>query len=665
MRLRFLIFLVLTLISSIPVILLGYWVQQTAIEAEVASVEEKHLIIAKNLSNAFDRYARDTKAVFDHVSLNYDNIRMMKEVQSLLKSFGISELCIVHNDNQLFAAINRTEPCGFNLDENTISMLKSKAMEHPDTVSFSRLSRIDNRPVFFLVRKLNDDRVVVGVLETTYLIKIQKSIAFGKRGHSMVVDATGHVIAHPNEKWESSSKDASKLSVVQKMMRGETGVSTFYSPPMKADMIAGHTAVPNVGWGVMVPQPYSELLEQANDVRWVAFVITILGITFAAILGWLAARVLSSPIAKVCETARAIANGDSKVRVTDISRYTAAEVYDLADSFNLMIGRLRASHEDLERHKNNLEILVDERTAELNLQKRNLNITLASIGDGVVTTDSKNNISYLNPVAEKLTGWSLKRAFGLALEDVLRLQDVGTGQPMALLPAGPNEANKTHESYLERTDGCTVDVQQTIARIEDEEGLAIGTVIVIRDVTETRKLSQRLSYEASHDSLTGLVNRRAFESLVDDAISRASDDQSVHSLCYIDLDRFKTVNDSCGHAAGDELLCNVTSLMGLLMRKADVLARLGGDEFGVLLPDCTIDSALKIADNIRLAIQDYKFLYHDQEFQIGTSIGVVEINHITGNLNDVFKAADSACYLAKDQGRNCVRTSMVKVKAMS
>ena len=151
--------------------------------------------------------------------------------------------------------------------------------------------------------------------------------------------------------------------------------------------------------------------------------------------------------------------------------------------------------------------------------------------------------------------------------------------------------------------------------MRDTDGTTTGLVIVVRDVTETRKLSQRLSYEASHDGLTGLLNRRAFESRVDDAIQEAKSDQSVHCLCYIDLDQFKIVNDTCGHAAGDELLCAITGLIKQRMRKADVLARLGGDEFGILLHQCPLPTAHEIAEKIRSHVDEFRFVRDDRVSQ--------------------------------------------------
>ena len=668
-RLKLLIFLTLTLISSIPVIQLAYWVQRSAVQREVDAVEEKHLLIAGNISRAFERYAKDTKAVFAHISANFGVIDNLRNVDKLLNSMGISDLCTVDANGALNGALRGDRFCSFSLTNDHITRLRAKARDKPGEVSISRLRRIDDRPVFFLVHGLSENRIAVGTLETSYLIEIQKSIAFGKLGHSMVVDATGRVIAHPNKEWETISKDASKLSVVQKMMRGETGVSTFYSPPMQADMIAGHTSVPGVDWGVMVPQPYSELLERAEEVQWAALLITILGLTVAAFLGWIAARVLANPIEAVSKTAIAIASGDESARVTNVTRNTAREVRELTTSFNQMVDRLSNSRADIQRHRDNLERLVSERTealehemqerkhAEVVLQqqKQHLDVTLESIGDGVITSDANNNINYLNPVAEKLTGWSMQEACGQTLSAVLSFIDVHSGEPVELLPSD-NKENQTYDGLLVRRDNSTVDVQKTVAKIKGADSKLAGLVIVVRDVTETRKLSRKLSYEASHDALTGLLNRRAFENRVTEAIQEAAQEHCVHSLCYLDLDQFKIVNDTCGHAAGDEMLCAITGLIKQRMRKSDSLARLGGDEFGILFNMCPIDTALDIAEKIRQHIQDFRFVHDDHNFRAGVSIGLTEINNSSESLGNILNAADSACYLAKERGRNRIET---------
>jgi diguanylate cyclase (GGDEF)-like protein/PAS domain S-box-containing protein len=634
-RLKHLIFLTLTFISAVPVMMLSYWVQETAFQKELAAVEEKHLIIAKNLSRTFERYAVDTKAVFKHVGALMVDGQDWQQSKMLLNTMGITSLCWVNNN--LANELTQGDDCSFSVNAKQLSILTALANKSPGDVQISNLDRLDDRPIFFLVQVIGSGQLLLGTLETTYLVESQESIAFGERGHSMVVDATGRVIAHPKLEWVVISKDASKLSVVQKMMHGETGVSTFFSPPMQADMIAGHTSVPGVGWGVMVPQPVSELRDSATYVRWAAFFISMFGIVVAGLLGWLAARALARPIETICKTANAIASVDSAARVTGLPEHTAFEVVDLANSFNQMVGRLEDSHADLLRHR------------------EHLNVTLASIGDGVITTDRDNNISYLNPVAETLTGWSMKEAVGCPLFEVLKIVDFHTGEPMELLQVNDTYAGKPiFEGRLVRQDRTEVDVQKTVAKIRDSNNYVIGLVIVVRDVTENRKLTKRLSYEATHDSLTGLVNRSAFEDRVTAAVQQSKDDHCTHCLCYLDLDQFKVVNDTCGHAAGDELLRIVSKVIHKSMRKTDVLARLGGDEFGILLTQCSMPSALALAETIRKQIHKSRFVYDHQNFPTAVSIGVVEITDSDNSIGDIFKAADSACYMAKERGRNLV-----------
>jgi HAMP domain-containing protein len=174
--------------------------------------------------------------------------------------------------------------------------------------------RENDKAVFYVVMALDDGELMIGSLDPAFIRQVQRSITFGERGHSMIVDATGRVVAHPNAEWEASSKDASKLSVVQKMMRGETGVTQFYSPPMAADMIAGHTTVPGVGWGVMVPQPMSELAARAREVRNATIIVSAIGIVIASVIAWLLARFLAAPIVAVARATSAVATGSYDIR---------------------------------------------------------------------------------------------------------------------------------------------------------------------------------------------------------------------------------------------------------------------------------------------------------------------------------------------------------------
>lgn len=283
-------------------------------------------------------------------------------------------------------------------------------------------------------------------------------------------------------------------------------------------------------------------------------------------------------------------------------------------------------------------------------------VTLRSIGDGVITTDAQQQIEYLNPVAEKLTGWSLDEAKGRPLIEVMQLMDEATQQPTQspMSVALRENAIRSFTSDVEmvRRDGSTVAIEDSAAPIHDGEGLVIGGVMVFHDVTMARSMARRISWAATHDALTGLINRREFETRVDAAIAGAMSSSQTHVLCYMDLDQFKVINDTCGHAAGDNLLKQLAAILQDKLRSSDTLARLGGDEFGVLLDGCPMDRAQLIAADLLASVREFRFQWEEKSFAVGVSIGLVEITEQSGGRADIFSAADSACYAAKEQGRN-------------
>lgn len=187
-----------------------------------------------------------------------------------------------------------------------------------------------------------------------------------------------------------------------------------------------------------------------------------------------------------------------------------------------------------------------------------------------------------------------------------------------------------------------------------EQGEFLGYRGVGRDVTAATRQAEAVAYHANHDALTGLANRRHFESLVAEVLENAPRERRTHALCYLDLDNFKPVNDTCGHQAGDELLRQLAQLFDNLVRKSDVLARLGGDEFGVFLYDCEVAQALKLANQIRSEVESFQFQWEQTAFQVGVSIGLVVVDDRWENLDSLFSAADAACYIAKNEGRNRV-----------
>ena len=293
-------------------------------------------------------------------------------------------------------------------------------------------------------------------------------------------------------------------------------------------------------------------------------------------------------------------------------------------------------------------------------EKESAQITLRSIGDGVITTDAESNVEYINPVAEELTGWKVDDASGRQVDEIFRGFHEETCEPLENPLAVSIRRNRSIKSVrptlLIRRDGNELYIESTASPIRDGKGDVTGGVLVFHDVSEARELNRRLSYHASHDILTGLVNRREFEARLERALKSARARETSYALCYLDLDQFKIVNDSCGHSAGDALLGQLGALLKSKIRWRDTLARLGGDEFGVLLESCSLDEAMQTAEVLRVAIGEFKFMWDDRSFRLGVSIGVVPISADNEDVAALLSAADSACAAAKEAGRNRIHS---------
>jgi diguanylate cyclase (GGDEF)-like protein/PAS domain S-box-containing protein len=293
-------------------------------------------------------------------------------------------------------------------------------------------------------------------------------------------------------------------------------------------------------------------------------------------------------------------------------------------------------------------------------EKESAQITLQSIGDGVITTDSQCNVEYINPVAEELTGWKVDDGSGRGIDEIFRGFHEETCEPLENPMAVAIRRNRAIKSVrptlLIRKDGNELYIESTASPIRDGKGNVTGGVLVFHDVSESRELNRRLSYHASHDILTGLVNRREFENRLERALKSAKAQEASYAVCYLDLDQFKIVNDSCGHSAGDALLGQLGALLKSKIRWRDTLARLGGDEFGVLLESCTLDEAMQTAESLRMAISEYRFMWEDRSFRLGVSIGVVPITADNDDVAGLLSAADSACAAAKEAGRNRIHS---------
>ncbi|MGH8612043.1 MAG: EAL domain-containing protein, partial [Gammaproteobacteria bacterium] len=388
----------------------------------------------------------------------------------------------------------------------------------------------------------------------------------------------------------------------------------------------------------------------------------------AVVLGILIHFFVTRRVSALLDATQQFAAGKREAR-TDLRG--TDEVASLGRAFNHMAEQVANSQKQLERR-------VQERTAELDrtvsdLQKEiaergraetalfeekgRIEVTLASIGDAVITTDIAGQVDYLNRSAEQLTGWPKDEAAGRNLRQVFHIIDESSRDPIE----DPVQrcfqdgkiAGLANTTLLICRDGRELSLDYSASPIHDHAGTTIGAVLIFRDMTEARRAERQLSYHASHDALTGLINRREFERRLERILATATQEEE-HGVIYLDLDQFKVVNDTCGHVAGDELLRQVGAVLASQVRKRDTLARLGGDEFGALLEHCQQGRSLKIAHQIREALQDYRFVWQDRGFTIGASVGLVPIDPGVDTLASVFRAADVACYAAKEQGRNRV-----------
>ncbi len=291
-------------------------------------------------------------------------------------------------------------------------------------------------------------------------------------------------------------------------------------------------------------------------------------------------------------------------------------------------------------------------------EKELAQITLQSIADGVIRTNAAGEIEYMNPVAEQVTGWSFDEARDQAFRNILHCFD--NNEQSADIPVEVCLSNQitlygSPKLYFLNREGAKLILDHVTSPIKNRYNDIIGTVMVFRDITEEHALARQLDYQAKHDALTGLTNRATFEARLEALLEKIKKSDNTHALCYIDLDQFKIVNDTCGHIAGDQLLQKISSIILNKIRKdRDVLARFGGDEFVLMLSDCLINQATKIAESICKEIQEYRFVYDDKTFVVGASIGVVPLTSDITSANDALRMADNACYVAKEKGRNRV-----------
>jgi diguanylate cyclase (GGDEF)-like protein/PAS domain S-box-containing protein len=296
--------------------------------------------------------------------------------------------------------------------------------------------------------------------------------------------------------------------------------------------------------------------------------------------------------------------------------------------------------------------------AELAEEKERLRVTLQSIADGVISTDAEARITFMNPLAEEMTGWSSAEAMGRPLQRVFEIVEESTGKParspvLRCITEG-RHAYLDADVLLVARVGAKRDIRSSAAPLRAPEGDIIGAVLVFQDVTDSRALQRQLAHSATHDTLTGLPNRLAFERALITVADQAKREMRQHALCFIDLDHFKPVNDRSGHAAGDALLRQVAELIRNVCRRQDFAARIGGDEFALLMSDCPLSAARRVAQKIVDSVAAIEFCWHGQTHRIGASVGVTQIAAGSAQPAELMAEADAACYVAKASGRGRV-----------
>ena len=312
-------------------------------------------------------------------------------------------------------------------------------------------------------------------------------------------------------------------------------------------------------------------------------------------------------------------------------------------------------------HEGTITDITERKRAETRVfeEKERAQVTLQSIGDGVITTNADGLVDYINPVAQDLTGWDMRSARHTPITEIMMIINENTRatveNPVIRCLQEGRTITLADKSILITKDGDEISIQDSAAPIRDRIGNIIGSVMVFHDIAKDSRLVRQLSYQASHDALTGLINRREFENCLESSLKIAAQQgDDTHALLYVDLDQFKVINDTFGHIAGDALLGRLSERIQTTIRSTDILARLGGDEFGIYLERCSKQRAIEVAEAIRESIENYRFEWKEASATIRCSIGVVMINSENADVASVLSSADVACYSAKDKGRNQV-----------
>ncbi|HXV61797.1 MAG TPA: EAL domain-containing protein, partial [Vicinamibacteria bacterium] len=528
----------------------------------------------------------------------------------------------------------RSGPLRLSLGENeSVTAHLSGSLEHDGETLGTLLMEADFTPVIDSVRDY---------------------AGLGETGETLLAARTGdgvsvYIAPLRFDAGAALKRQVPKDSPVQEAISGSKGLLPRGLDYRGVPVLAAGDYISDAGWGLVVKMDEAEAFRPITQLGRLFLATLLATSTIVGLVCVALSRALTRPIVALTDAAKRIDSGETEATAVGSS---ADEVGVLSRVFARMTSGLLQAQRELEQK-------VEEREraeAAMFREKERAEITLSSIADAVITTDAEGLVEYLNPAAERYTGWTTIEAKGRSIGEIYRIVDESTEEPAPdpvtrCLETGVN-TGLAENSALVCRNGTRLAIQDSASPIRDRDGRITGAVIVFYDVTQSRRRARVLSYEATHDGLTGLVNRREFEARLERVIASAREMRSEHVLLYLDLDEFKVVNDTCGHTAGDELLRQIAELLRSAVRKRDTVARVGGDEFAVLLENCPLKRALRIAHNMHETIQDFQFVWDTSSFVTGASVGVVPITETSEGLAETLNQADAACYAAKDTGRN-------------
>ena len=365
MKLRWLILIAFIGVTLIPVAFLGIWPHSKSLQNEVDRVSDQHVLLARHLKLAMERYHRDAVSVFDLLVSNALSGQSLEGANRLMENLNFGHICLANvSDGRMVHSLGpNSAPCPAAIPQKRLALFMSIAKEGQTNLT-GVLPNPEGNPTIYLLQR-RGDLVAVGALNTNYLRGLGKAVAFGQRGHAAIVDQHGHVIAHPRDDWVEARKDISKVPPVQSMMKGETGISKFYSPALKADMIAGFTTVAGPGWGVMIPQPFAELEAKADSIQLFALAVIMGGFLVALAVAWFFTGYLIGPITAMGHAARRLSDGDTSARAEFGGKRAPFELRNLLSRFNVMADTIQRNHVELEDR-------VEARTRELQQREQEL-----------------------------------------------------------------------------------------------------------------------------------------------------------------------------------------------------------------------------------------------------------------------------------------------------